>query len=38
MASILDHFVPLPIYFVVHRNCMIGLSLRAPMLELLELI
>jgi hypothetical protein len=34
-ASALDHFVPtiFPIYSVVCRNCMIGVSSRAPMLE-----
>jgi hypothetical protein len=37
-SSILDHFVPLPVYSVVPRNCMIGVSLHAPMLEQLELV
>jgi hypothetical protein len=34
-ASVFDHFVPIifPIYYVVCRNCMIGVSLRAPILE-----
>jgi hypothetical protein len=34
-AGVLDHFVPIifPIYSVVCRKCMIGVSLHAPMLE-----
>jgi hypothetical protein len=34
-ASVLDHFVPIifSIYSVVCRNCMIGVTLHAPMLE-----
>jgi hypothetical protein len=37
-ASVVDHFVAIPLYSVVLRNCMIGVSFRAPMLELLELV
>jgi hypothetical protein len=34
-ASVFDHFAHIifPIYYVVCRNCMILLCLRAPMLE-----
>jgi hypothetical protein len=34
-ASVLDHFLPIifPIYSLVCRNYMIGVSLRTPMLE-----